>query len=197
MKKFIYAILPVFLMMNSCYQDEMDRTIFIPDAVDQNLPAYTEWGYNTFGALYERHYFLASNKVIPCKIMYHKGLLNFNLTGKIDNDSEMVLKFSFPAPRMNHYKDLIALNNTTINLLDDNCSVKIETNGNEDVITLISGSLTFKRTQLLKIDGEENRVILSGLFELRFLKEGLPETISNGRFDVGINNDFYSLQGYP
>ena len=45
--------------------------------------------------------------------------------------------------------------------------------------------------QLLKIDGEENRVILSGLFELRFLKKGRPETISDGRFDVGINNDFY------
>ena len=194
MKKFIYAILAVFLITNSCYQDEMDRTIFIADTVDSNLPAYTEWGYNSFGALYERKYFLASEKIIPCKIIYEKGRMNFNLTGKIDRDIDMALKFTFPAPRMNHYKDLLVLNNTTINLLDDNCSVKIETNSKEDNITLISGNLIFKRAQLLTIDGDVNRVILSGVFELRFLKEGSPETISNGRFDFGINNDFYSLQ---
>ena len=191
MKKFFYVILVVSLIANSCYQEEMDRTIFIADKDDQNLPAYTEWGYNSFGALYERRYFLSSNKVIPCKVTYEKGLLNFNLTGKIDRDSEMVLRFSFPVPQMNHYKDLTALNNTTINMTDDNCSVKIETNNNEDVITLINGSLTFKRAQLLKIDGEENRVLLSGVFELRFIRKGRPETISDGRFDIGINNDFY------
>jgi len=195
MKKFFYAILPFLLMANSCYEDEMNRTIFIADENNSSLPAYTEWGYNSFGAIYDRSFFLVSNSVTPCKITYDKGLLNFYLIGKINYDyySSMVLKFSFPSKPMNHFRDLSSLNNTTINLLEDNCSVTIEVNGIEDEVSLLSGSLTFKRVQLLKIDGEENRVILSGLFELRLLKKGRPETISDGRFDIGINNDFYSF----
>ena len=193
MKKFFYAILPVFMMMNSCVEDEMDRTIFIADESNPTLPAYTEWGYNSFGAIYDRNYFLVSRSVTPCKITYEKGMLNFYLIGKIDYDynSSMLLKFSFPSRQMNHFNDLTALNKTTINLLEDDCSVSIEVDGNEDAITILSGNLTFKRVQLLKIDGEENRVILSGLFELRFLRKGRPETISDGRFDMGINKDFY------
>ena len=195
MKKFFYAILPVFMMINSCYEDEMNRTIFIADENNSSLPAYTEWGYNSFGAIYDRNYFLVSRSVTPCKITYDKGMLNFYLIGKIDYDydSNMELKFSFPSQRMNHFRDLVSLNNTTINLLDDNCTVTIEVNGNEDTISLLSGNLTFRRVQLLKIDGEENRVILSGIFELRFLRKDRPETISDGRFDMGINNDFYSF----
>ena len=193
MKKLFYAILPIFLLMNSCAGDEMDRTIFIADKDDYKLPAYTEWGYNSFGAVYERNYFLASNNIIPCKITYDKGLLNFYLSGKLDN-SDMELAFSFPSQQMNHFKDLIALNKTTIDLLDNNCKVTIRIDGHSESITLVSGNLTFKRAQLLKIDGEENRVILSGVFEIRLLKRDLPETISNGRFDMGINKDFYSFQ---
>ena len=195
MKKFIYAILPIFLMMNSCEEGEMERTIFIADENNPTLPAYSEWGYNSFGAIYDRNYFLVSKMVTPCKITYDKGILNFYLIGKVDynNNSEMVLTFSFPSKQMNQYKDLTALNNTTINLLDDKCTVKIESDNNEDKVSIISGNLTFKRAQLLKIDGEENIVILSGVFEMRFLRKGRPETISDGRFDMAINKDFYSF----
>lgn len=191
MKKFFYAILPVFLLMNSCYEDELERTIFIADKDDATLPAYTEWGYNSFGAIYDRNYFLVSKMVTPCKITHEKGMTHFYLIGKLSYSSDMTLAFSFPSSQMNHYKDLVALNNTTINLSDNNCTVAIEIDNNEEIFTPLSGSLTFKRAQLLKIDGKENRVILSGVFELKFLRKGRPETISNGRFDVGINDDFY------
>jgi hypothetical protein len=192
MKKLFYTILPIFLLMTSCGVSDLDSTIFIADKDDRNLPAYTEWGYNSFGAVYERNYFLATNNIVPCKITYDKGLLNFCLTGKNDG-REMELTFSFPSQEMSHYKDLIALNKTTIDILDNNCSFTIRTNGYKENVTPVSGYLTFKRAQLLKIDGEDNRVILSGVFELRFLKSGRPETISNGRFDMGINKDFYSF----
>lgn len=192
MKKLLYIVLCVFFMSTSC-EDEMSRTIFIADENNPSLPAYTEWGYNSFGAIYERNYFVVSNGVTPCKITYQNGRLNFYLIGKIYQGSytEMVINFSFPSPPMNDYTDLVNLNKTTIDLLNNSCTVKIEISGNEDVITPLSGNLTFKRTQLLKIDGEENRVILSGVFELRFIRKGRPETISDGRFDLGINSDFY------
>ena len=192
MKNFLFTVLCIFFMSTSC-EDEMSRTIFIADENDTSLPAYTEWGYNSFGAVYDRNYFLVSNGITPCKITYQNGMLNFYLIGKIYQGSftEMVLTVSFPSPPMNDYLDLVKLNKTTIDLPDNSCTVKIEISGNEDIITPLSGNLTFKRTQLLKIDGEENRVILSGVFELRFIRKGRPETISDGRFDIGINSDFY------
>ena len=193
MKKYLYTALFFIFLLNSCYVDDnMDRTIFIPDANDPSLPAYSEWGYNSFGAVYDRSYFLASNNIVPCKITYQKGILNFYLIGNVYRESaEMMLTFSFPSQPIYNYADLVKLNNTTIDLLDASCTVKIKCHEIEDIVTPVSGNLTFKRVQLLKIDGEENRVILSGLFDLKFLKNDMPESISNGRFDVGINNDFY------
>jgi len=192
MKKYLFAVLCIFFLSSSC-EDEMSRTIFIADENDPSLPAYTEWGYNSFGAIYDRNYFVVTNGTTPCKITYQNGILNFYLIGRIYQGTykEMVLSFSFPSPPMNDYTDLVKLNKTTIDLSGDFCTAKIEIAGIEDIITPLSGNLTFKRTQLLKIDGEENRVLLSGVFELRFIRKGRPETISDGRFDIGINNDFY------
>ena len=195
MKKYICTILFFMFLLNSCVGDDMDRTIFIPDESNPTLPAYSEWGYNSFGAIYDRNYFLVSNGITPCKITYQKGMLNFYLIGKINywSQDDMLLSFSFPFSPVNNYADLVILNNTKIDLSDPLCIVKIEINGNEEIITPINGNLTFKRSQLLKIDGVQNRVILSGVFEIRFLRNERPETISEGRFDMGINNDFYSF----
>ena len=57
-------------------------------------------------------------------------------------------------------------------------------------ITVLSGNLFFKRVQLLRINDKENRAILSGTFELTFLRNQLPEILSYGRFDLGIANLF-------
>ena len=191
MKKFLFLVLCSFFLSTSC--EEEDRTIFIADENDSHLPAYSEWGYNSFGAIYERSYFLVSSGITPCKITYQHGFLNFYLIGKVHlgSSTEMVLTFSFPSLPMNNYADLVQLNKTTIDLLDTSCTVKIEVDGIEEIITPLSGSLTFKRTQLLKIDGEQNRVIISGIFDMTFLRKGRPEKISKGRFDIGINSDFY------
>jgi len=193
MKKYLYATLFFLFMLSSCEDYNMDRTIFVPDEFDPTLPAYTEWGYNSFGAIYDRNYFIVSNGIVPCKITYQKGMLNFYLIGKIEQGAyrNMSLTFSFPSPPINDYADLIKLNNIDIDLTDASCLVKMEIDDNEEIITPINGRLSFRRAQLLKIDGVQNRVILSGVFELRFLRKDRPEIISDGRFDVGINNDFY------
>ncbi|GHT62402.1 hypothetical protein AGMMS50239_15620 [Bacteroidia bacterium] len=198
MKK--YGLIAIILLaLCSCTGDVMDETIFIPDEKDSNLPAYTEWGYNSFGAKYERTYFLASHDIVPCKIVYQDGILHFSLSGRIGTryyygEDKMKLTFSFPIsyPIM-EYKDLTALNNLEINLTDASCEVKIERNGKVELIHPRSGHLFFKRTQLLRIDDKENRVILSGLFEMSFLHNGVPEQISDGRFDLGVNKDFYGF----
>ncbi|MDR1553764.1 MAG: hypothetical protein LBS69_09935 [Prevotellaceae bacterium] len=194
MKKTIFLLLTSCLLASCAKEDVLDRTIFIPDESDPNLPAYTEWGYNSFGAKYERSYFLASNSIIPCKILYKDGKLQFSLIGNIDYE-KITLSFIFPFPSISDYSGLIQLNDKEINLVDADCTVKISQNdGNDKILNVLNGKLHFKRTQLLNIDDIPNRVILSGTFELRFMQDDFPESISDGRFDLGINNNtFYAF----
>ena len=193
MRKICFILL-IITILSSCSKDVMDRTIFIPDDNDYNLPAYTEWGYNSFGAEYEREYFLASNSIIPCKITYHDNQLRFALSGRISGYSykEMTLSFIFPpSTPMPDYTDLVQLDGVKINLADNDCTVKMEQDGNETTLKVVEGELYFKRTQLLSIDDKVNRVILSGIFNVRFLQNNLPSYMSNGRFDLGITKNVF------
>ena len=191
MKK-VYFILIVSVLLSSCSKEPMDRTIFISDENNAQLPAYTEWGYNSFGAEYERDYFLVSNKIVPCKITYRNNQLHFLLSGTLTGGDKMSLLFTFPMTEITDFQDLIQLHNCKINLADHTATVTIRQEGESDVnIAVTEGNLYFKRAQLLSIDDEMNRVILSGLFDIRFLQDGFPVSISNGRFDVGITKDVF------
>jgi hypothetical protein len=192
MKKYCFILL-TGILLSSCSRDPLDKTIFIQDEDDPNLPAYTEWGYNSFGAEYERDYFLSSNFIVPCKILYNNGLLHFSLSGNNRNKNDMTLLFIFPSPQIVDYKDLVQLNDVEIDLSADNCAVKILQNDNETILDVIEGKLHFKRSQLLSVDDVVNRVILSGFFDLRFLQNIFPLSISNGRFDLGITQHVFYL----
>jgi hypothetical protein len=188
----------VFLLSSCSDEDsEMDRTIFIPDETHDELPAYTEWGYNTFGAVYDvRDYFVVSNQVVPCKILYKDGLLRFSLSGILQGNyytvsEKVTLSFSFPLDRPANYADLLSLNNMKLEFPSNDCTVKFTRGDNEKILDIVSGNLYFKRAQLLYIDDAVNRVILSGTFELRFLEDDFPVAISNGRFDLGINDNVF------
>jgi len=192
-----YSIIAIICLLASCEIDEMEQTVFIPDEADKNLPAYTEWGYNSFGAKYERMYFFSTNNIVPCKITVQDGMMTFTLSGRVSSSNSsysgenMTLYFSFPVNEpMNHYKDLMVLHQKHIDLTDASCELKMMRASSTEDITLLSGDLFFQRVQLLRINEQENRVILSGTFELMFLRNQLPELISKGRFDVGITNLF-------
>ena len=193
MKKICFIVV-IGALLSSCSKDVMDRTIFIPDDEDDTLPLYTEWGYNSFGAEYERDYFLVSNAISPCKIMYSDNQLQFSLSGKTRNDKkEMTLTFIFPSTPMYDYQDLVQLHNSKIDLAANDCTVKITQDNVETILDVLRGELYFKRTQLLSIDDKVNRVILSGTFDLQFLQNGFPSYISDGRFDVGITQKIFYL----
>lgn len=186
-----YLILIISILLSSCSKDVLDRTVFIPDEENSSLPAYTEWGYNTFGAEYERGYFLASSYIIPCKIVYTNDQLQILLNGIFSGGKEMGMVFVFPAAEMRDYADLIQLHNTTIDLAATDCMVKIIQDGVETILDVTKGNFYFKRAQLLSVDEEVNRTILSGTFEVQFLQNGFPFTISDGRFDLGITDDVF------
>jgi hypothetical protein len=203
MKTYLTLLAGLLVLFSAC--SDMERTIFISDDNDANLPAYTEWGYNSFGAKYERLYFLVCKSIIPCKITYQEGILNFSLTGTLSEDwygdygrfnpETMTLTVSFPSEPMHEYRDLLALHGRVIDLADSSsCRVNIERTDKTGITVVpLRGHLTFRRAQLLRIDGKENRVILSGSFDLQFLTNNKPESISDGRFDVGIHTDFYNF----
>ena len=190
MKKSFFILLIITLLF-SCSKINLNDTIFIHDRNDYNLPAYTEMGYNSFGAQYERDYFLVSQKIVPCKILYKDENLHFALSGTIRDDQEMTLTFVFPSEKMNDYSDLLQLNDIIINTVDDECIIIMKQGNIETTLENCIGWIHFKRAQMLTIDDEANRVILSGFFALTFLENGFPVDISNGRFDVGITDKVF------
>jgi len=191
MKKFIYALSILALVFTSCTKDELDRTIFVPDEENPSLPAYTEWGYNSFGAEYERSVFVATNSIVPCKIVYKSNTLSFPLIGRY-NRNDMTLTFSFPLSQVKTIGELSILNDYVIDL-KNGATVSLTVNSSQTILDVTDGQLYFKRFQLLRVDGQVNRIILSGTFDLKFLRNGLPESMSDGRFDMGITDrDFYS-----
>ena len=191
MKKYISTLAIFSLLLFSCDENSLDRTIFIPDENNPDLPAYTEWGYNSFGAIYERAVIVSTNSIVPCKIVYKDDILDFSLIGQY-NREKMTLTFSFPLPGLQTIDDLADLNDLKVDLTE-NCTIKL--NNSQIPLEVLSGQLHFKRIQLLSVDEKFNRIILSGTFEARFLRDGLPEAISDGRFDIGVTSkDFYN---YP
>ena len=192
MKKYISIVAALSILLLSCDEEPLDRTIFIPDEDNRQLPAYTEWGYNSFGATYEREIFISTNQIVPCKIVYNNGILDFALIGQLNWDNT-VLTFSFPlSEEIKNIGDLAVLHDLSLDL-SKNCTVKLEANNAQTTFEVLSGKLYFRRFQLLRVDGEVNRIILSGTFNVKFLKNGRPETILDGRFDMGITEkDFYS-----
>jgi hypothetical protein len=192
MKPYMFIFAVFFCLLSSCRIDPLDRTVFIPDPTDPYLPAYTEWGYNSFGAIHERNYFVSSERIVPCKIVYRDGMLEFSLAGWHDHLRDAELIFSFPvSSKIEHPGDLYILHGSIIDLKGNDVSVRWRQH--DQHLEEVSGYLHFRRFQLLLVDGRFNRIILSGVFNVNFLSYGRPESISHGRFDLGITcDDFWS-----
>jgi hypothetical protein len=197
MKQIIIIIIACISII-SCSKEEsqLDRSIFIPDESNENLPAYSELGYNVFGAKYERSYFLASNSIVPCKIVYRRDSIHFMMqgirTGYYSSLNVMSLIISFPSEKIEKYSDFVTFNKKTVDL-SAGCVVKTVTGASEKILNVTEGKLKFERAQLLSIDDIADRAILSGTFDIYYTDENLfPESFSDGRFDFGITErEFY------
>jgi hypothetical protein len=128
---------------------------------------------------------------VPSKILFKDNQLQFSLSGIARYNQEMTLMFIFPSTEIKDYKELLQLHKTEIDLSAKSCIVKLLQNGNEQILDVIKGKLFFKRVQVLSVDDQVNRVILSGTFELNFLQNNLPTSITNGRFDLGITENLF------
>jgi len=79
-----------------------------------------------------------------------------------------------------------------LDLTDSKYEIVIKDIENTYTTQIISGQFQITKAQNLLVDKKAEEVILSGKFDFQALVEGLPVTISNGRFDVGVGNgNFY------
>ena len=186
------------IILASCSKEfELDKSVFIPDKDYPDLPAYTEWGYNTFGALYDRELFLYNNSSVPAKVINTAGKTSFTLIGHkgqsgysySNNENSMSLNFDLYGFQPASFSNLMALNDTIIDLTSPLCKVSLMVDTIKYQVAVLNGTLNFKRAQNLIVDKQQIEVILSGTFEFQALIDNEPTSITAGRFDVGIGTD--------
>jgi hypothetical protein len=181
-------------------ENELKKSVYISDPEFIELPEYSEWGYNTFGAYYDRDVFISNNDLVPAKVFVTDTSMSFILDGqKGQSDyyysgyTEMTMTFTLSGFAAEGYADLTALDDSILDLSDDACRVQVSIDTMTCTASILSGELIFKRVQNLHVDTQPVEAILSGYFEFKALINGKPVTISEGRFDVGISPDnFYS-----
>jgi hypothetical protein len=191
------------LFVAACSDEaELQKSVFVPDDDYPDLPAYTEWGYNTFGAYYDRELFIYNEYEVPAKVINHEGKTSFILNGtkglyydyyEYDySNNDMSISFDMIGFLPQAYTDLVALNDTIIDLMNPLCPVIVTMQGLNYQEHIIGGTLHFKRVQNLIVDKEQVEVILSGTFEYQALVNEEPVSITLGRFDVAVGkNNFY------
>jgi hypothetical protein len=201
MKKHLLLLtgISAFLLLISCEQ-ELEESVFHPDPDHPDLPEYSEWGYNTFGAYYDRKLFSYNDYEIPAKVISNNGATLLMLKGSLGEKPyyssqdyiEMSLSFMLKGFVTNDYTGLAMLNDTIIDLTNSDCAVFARIDGDSIGMQILSGNLQVKKAQHLFVDNQSMNIILSGYFGFQAIVHGEPITMSYGRFDVGIGtDDFY------
>lgn len=176
---------------------DLKKSIFVPDAEDSRLPAYTEWGYNTFGAYTDgRDVFTFSNSDIPLKIYASSSATELEFSGEMyeeyganNSQRELIIRTTAIAPKS--AEDLAALNGKNIKLDATNAEVYVVKNGVKSKIVLTTGSsITFNRVQKIYIDKKYTQMIVSGYFEILTASARSSDSFTDGRFDVGIKDGY-------
>jgi hypothetical protein len=200
-KELIYICLSAVIALAACSKDyELTRSVFIADKEYPDLPAYTEYGYNTFGAYFDRKLFIYNDDIIPVKIINTGGKTSFALEGQFgsygyyypnnENRTSLIFELEDFLPESISY--LLALNDTIIDLSNPLCHVSLKVDTTNYKVVILNGNLNFKRAQNLIVDKQPVEVILSGTFEFQALINDEPKSFTLGRFDFGIGMDnFY------
>lgn len=200
MNKYLSLILfsLILVFFSGCSKDnDLNDSVWIHDPEDPELPSYSEWGYNTFGAYIDRVPFASLNYSgeTPVKVIKTNHKLSFRFIGYTNNLTSKInsLIITIDAANIDDYFDLIVFNDSLINLSDSNMTVEVENELGYVPIEVINGGFLFKRAQNLIIDEDPIEVILSGEFAFKAIINGNPVTVSDGRFDFGVNEfNFYS-----
>jgi hypothetical protein len=192
MKHSLLIFLLFLFVFTGCKKEiELQKSVFIHDETFPDLPQYSEWGYNTFGAYYDREAFISNDMDVPVKVIVTNDTTLFVFQGE-KGSVDMSMKFSIANYSPTNYADLILLNDSIINLDTTICKITVIIDGISYNANILNGNLEFSRAQKLFVDTKQIEVILSGRFEFQAIVNNLPITISEGRFDVGVGqNNFF------
>jgi hypothetical protein len=201
-------IFTIFLLIviTACSDDyELQKSIFVSDPQAPGLPKYSEWGYNTFGAYYDRGAVISNDRDYPMKVISENGNTKFVLQGKYavagnyyypsyQDEDLLSLQIEVTNLSFERYQDLISLHKSEYDLAESEIVVTITRDKVEYACEVLIGSFNINHAKKLFVDGMETEVILSGFFELKLKLNGMPISITAGRFDVGVGeNNFFSL----
>ena len=194
-------------LLTSCDDDDdslMNEATWIADPENYSLPKYSEWGYNTFGCVVNGLVFrsnmdLHSDMERPLTITEHEDQrLTFRFqTSEWDYyDTRFIneMTIDFPWDRIDGHPDLVSLDSVVIDLADEDVVVTIGTRtlSERDAVTCDTvevdrGELEIQRVQLMYVDYEFYRTVVSGTFGLSGRTKYKSCDITQGRFDVGIS----------
>ncbi len=190
------AVIALFLA--ACSKDDMsydlEQSIFIEDEDVPGLPIYSEWGYNTFGALIDRIPFVSDRIAIPSKVIVKSDTLHFWLKGHYGGDNTTLI-ISFPNFSMSSHENLLEFNDKNFDLTDTTkCILTLKRNDKEETLRVLDGNFHFKKVQKLLVDKKFVKVILSGEFKFKTFLHEEPVAVDYGRFDLGIGyGNFFNL----
>ncbi|MCB2197138.1 MAG: hypothetical protein KQH79_14855 [Bacteroidetes bacterium] len=205
MRKIVLYLLTLSLFASCSSDYDLEKSILIYDAEYPNLPIYSEWGYNTFGAYYDRQVFISNDYTTPLKVVSSNNITSFTFSGQLNNagdshysrgfyETNMAMTLTLNNLNISEYTDLILLNDSIIDLTNDDCSMVFILGKDTIKPSIPMGEFHFKKAQHLFIDEEPTEVILSGIFNFQLLINNEPKSISHGRFDVTIRE--YDIFNY-
>jgi hypothetical protein len=194
----ILLALVVLIALSCDTEAKLDESVFISDPLNPELPQYSEFGYNTFGAYHDRAVFASEQFDVPAKIIVANADTQFILKGRRDSGTltePMELKFTIPDLDPADPFGLESLHQSKIDLKSENIVVTIQVGSEAEVpVEIVEGYLEFSRYQKLFVDGLPVQVILSGTFAFTMVISSEPAAIKSGRFDVGISaSNFFRL----
>jgi hypothetical protein len=190
-KKVIGFFLLLALSGRCVIEDDLHRTIFIRDKQYRDLPEYSEWGYNTFGAFMNDDVFVSGeNYWYPATISANDTAMTLSFLGekrsKEKDTTEMTLSFVIPRNSPHDDRYLLDLNDEVFDLKNISVQVHIMPDTTIHPVTIQSGEIHFIRVQNLLVDNNPEETILSGTFEFQGILDGNPLSVTLGRFDVGV-----------
>ena len=192
--KYVF-LFSVTLVLSACkpHDPDLEKSIFRPDPAYPELPQYSEWGYNTFGAFYDRQAFVFINNEIPIRVL-QDTVTSFVFSGRKGNSysyyyggPKFSVTFKFGGLNPLTFEDLVSLDQVTMDLTSSDSKVEVN-DITVQTVKVLAGTFRVNRAQRLFVDDKLEEVILSGEFEFQGLIDNVPVSVSNGRFDVGINS---------
>lgn len=195
------TIISAITTLTACSEDsDLEGVIWIDDAEYDGLPAYTELGYNSFGAYVNNRTFSSGKHYDESKMQFRSDENTLTFTLKSPEyysyySTFHTLSFTFPYKHITKYTELKSLNNKTIDLADTSVIVSAtiytdENNYDNVTLNIEKGTLHFKHSQMLFVDEDMVEAIVSGTFEFdATASNSTAYEVRHGRFDMGADGD--------